>query len=171
MTAQSLLLGIHLINFVAIVINGKIFGMEDASEHRLMINNNARIADLSFGQKDIDINKEAKAVANDRLNRALLRLTLLTIFVQAIFIIVKYNQLPTQVPLFYSLPWGEKRLAYFKLLFLLPVFSLGILLINHIISSKIYNKERLLSRVSLAVALTSSLLSLITLTQILLVIS
>jgi len=47
---------------------------------------------------------------------------------------VFYRQLPPQVPLFYSLPWGERQLVSPSTLLFLPSLSLVILVINVLIS-------------------------------------
>lgn len=45
-------------------------------------------------------------------------------------IILTFNDLPLQVPLFYSLPWGDGQLASKQFLFILPLFSVIILIFN-----------------------------------------
>lgn len=52
------------------------------------------------------------------------------ITLQLLLIFFKFSQLPPQVPLFYSLPWGEARLASAASLFLLPTLSTTFLIVN-----------------------------------------
>ena len=100
-----------------------------------------------------------------------LRFGILLILIQTALLLINFKNLPSEVPLFYSLPWGEKRLVDTGFLFLLPSLSLFILLINFLISKKIYDKERLLSRISLFIALTFVVLTIITLFQIVFVLT
>ena len=60
--------------------------------------------------------------------------SLLFIVIMGGFFFIFYHQLPPQVPLFYSRPWGERQLVSpFTLLFL-PFLSLVMLIINILIS-------------------------------------
>lgn len=100
-----------------------------------------------------------------------LRLGVLLVIIQLITLILNFQSLPHEVPLFYSLPWGEKRLADVKLLFILPLLSFIVLVINSLVAKKLYDKERLLSRISLFIALAFTVLTIITLFQIVLAIT
>jgi hypothetical protein len=117
------------------------------------------------------INEMAAGFSKDTFIKLFLRLGLFLIFVQVAFLLINFNNLPSQVPLFYSLPWGEKRLASYKLLFILPVLSIIILVINYLISKRVYEKERLLSRISLMIGLINVVLSVIALFQIIIVVT
>lgn len=128
-----------------------------------------------FEYKEMELVLKNTAVVTGFRSDPLIKLTfragLFLILLQIVIILINFNNLPSVVPLFYSLPWGEKRLADSRFLFMLPSFSLLILFLNFIISKKVYDKERLLSRISLFVALTNIALSVITLFQIVIVIT
>jgi len=102
----------------------------------------------------------------EKTNSRIFRWTLLFIVVQFTFLIWKFNQLPNEVPLYYSLPWGESQLASASALFLLPTFSLLVLLINHLLAVAFLKITPLLSRLLIIMSLIFSLFSLITLLQI-----
>lgn len=57
-------------------------------------------------------------------------LNLILVFLTFGFLFSVSKSLPPQLPLFYSLPWGEKQLATKGLIFLLPIFSLAVFLVN-----------------------------------------
>ncbi len=64
------------------------------------------------------------------INRKLLVYSILLIIIQVVFITFYYDQLPRQVPLFYSRPWGKDQLVSSPYLYLLPITSFVILLLN-----------------------------------------
>jgi len=53
---------------------------------------------------------------------------------------VKWRALPPQIPLFYSRPWGEDQLAGKEMIFLIPITSFGISLINEILTKVFFKK-------------------------------
>lgn len=90
---------------------------------------------------------------------------LLLIF-QILFLIIVFKKLPDEVPIFYSLPWGDMRLGEVKFLFLLPLLSFIILVLNLLIAKKLYNQERLLSRIISTVTSVFVIFCVITLIQV-----
>lgn len=106
-----------------------------------------------------------------KINGEILRINLILIIIQLAFVFYKFNQLPKQVPLFYSLPFGEDQLASASQLFFIPIFSITIGLINTAISALFLHNKALLSRLLIIFSLIYSFLSLITLYQIITLIS
>lgn len=106
-----------------------------------------------------------------KINGQLLRFNILIIVIQLGFLFYKFNQLPQEVPLFYSLPFGEDQLASTSQLFFIPIFSITIGLINTVISSIFLDNKTLLSRLLIIFSLIYSFLSLVTLFQIINLIS
>lgn len=99
------------------------------------------------------------------------RLTILSIVLAICLIVWRWRYLPQDVPFWYSLPWGTERLANRLWLFLLPGGSTVIYLINTIISAY-QSKGYLLFIQMLALAsLLVSILSLITLMNIVFLVS
>jgi hypothetical protein len=102
----------------------------------------------------------------EKINNRVFRWNAIFITVQFALLIWKFNNLPDQVPLYYSLPWGESQLASASALFLLPIFSLLILLINHLLAAAFFKVIPLLSRLLILMSLIVSLFSFITLAKI-----
>ncbi|MFA6184684.1 MAG: hypothetical protein WCT51_04360 [Candidatus Shapirobacteria bacterium] len=107
----------------------------------------------------------------EKINSQFLRWNLFLIIFQIVILFFKFNNLPQQVPLYYSLPWGEEQLASTTSLFLLPTFSIIILLINNLIATFFFKSIPLFSRLLVFFSLVFSLLAAISLTRIILLIS
>lgn len=107
----------------------------------------------------------------EKINSQIFRWNIIFIVFQLAFLIYKFNDLPQQVPLFYSLPWGRNQLAYASSLFLLPTFSIIIGLINNLLAAFFFKLIPLFSRLLIIFSLLFSLLSSITLFQIITLIS
>lgn len=56
------------------------------------------------------------------------------------------NRLPHQLPLFYSLAWGENQLASTSQFLILPALSTSLTLINTIISTQLPDSQLLIKR-------------------------
>jgi len=93
------------------------------------------------------------------------------ILFQLIFLVSKFSHLPQQVPLFYSRPWGEARLAPISTLFLLPGFSIIILLVNHLLAAIFLKSISLFTYLSVVFSLLFSSFSLISIVKIVYLIS
>ena len=63
-------------------------------------------------------------------SRRLFLLALGLIVFQSLLIIFYLDSLPPQLPLFYSLPWGQSQLASPQYLYLLPLTSLIVLFVD-----------------------------------------
>lgn len=72
--------------------------------------------------------------------RTLGQLNIFLIASSIILIGLKWPNLPPQIPLFYSRPWGEEQLAPKLFLGLLPLVCLITLLINKILANLFTNK-------------------------------
>ncbi len=107
----------------------------------------------------------------EKVNRNLFRWNLLLIIFQLIFLLIKFNDLPQQVPLYYSLPWGEGQLASAASLFLLPTFSIMVLLLNNLIATFFLKTIPLFSYLLIIFSLFFSFLSTISLVKIISLIS
>lgn len=107
----------------------------------------------------------------EKINRIFLRWNLVLILFQISLIFFKFNDLPRQVPLYYSRPWGEEQLSSATSLFLLPTFSIIILIINNLIANLFLKSIPVLSRLLVIFSLIFSLLTLISLTKIIFLIS
>jgi hypothetical protein len=99
-------------------------------------------------------------------NSKIFRWNLIFITSQVVFLVWKFSNLPQQIPLYYSLPWGESQLASASSLFLLPTLSIVILLINHLFAISFSKKIPLLSHLLIFTSLIVSFFFLITLLKI-----
>ena len=105
-----------------------------------------------------------------KTNRRILRWNIFLILIQFIFLIYQFNNLPPQVPLFYSLPWGEAQLVPATYFFLLPVFSIIVLLLNSFLATIFNLNSELLSYLLNISSLLFSSLSLTALLKIIAII-
>lgn len=102
----------------------------------------------------------------EKINGQLLRWNIFIILLQLALLLFKFNNLPEQVPLYYSLPWGESQLASVSALFLLPTLSIVIMLLNNLLAALFLNTLKFLSQLLVVFALLFSVLAFITLFQI-----
>ena len=107
----------------------------------------------------------------EKINRNFLRWNLILIIIQISLIFFKFNDLPSQVPLYYSRPWGEGQLASTTSLFLLPTFSIIVLIINNLIANLLLKSIPMLSRLLVIFSLAFSLFTSISLAKIIFLIS
>jgi hypothetical protein len=47
----------------------------------------------------------------EKINAQVLRWNIFFVFLQLGLLVIKFNSLPPQVPLYFSLPWGDQRLT------------------------------------------------------------
>jgi hypothetical protein len=100
------------------------------------------------------------------INSRLLRFTILLFLSQVILIIWFYNQLPPEIPLFFSRPWGEAWLSSSSSIFILPLFSLVVLLINYSLALFYYQRKPIISQLLVVFAFVISLFSAISVLKI-----
>lgn len=98
--------------------------------------------------------------------------TFLLFFIVSILIIVfKWQKLPSEVPLYYSLPWGEEQLVTPLSLFILPLTSFFVFIFNFFLASIFLEKEPWLCRVLILTGIIFSFLSMFTLIKIIFLIT
>lgn len=107
----------------------------------------------------------------EKVNNHIFRWNVVFIIAQLAFLIFKFTNLPTKVPLYYSLPWGESQLASASALFILPSFSILLLLIDNLLATFFLKTIPLLSRTLVFISLVFSIFSFIALFQIINLIS
>jgi hypothetical protein len=57
------------------------------------------------------------------------------------------SNLPPQIPLFYSLPWGEEQLADLWVIFVLPFLMHLFIIVNHFIYKFMFKKDELVLKI------------------------
>ena len=98
----------------------------------------------------------------EKVNGTMFRWNLFLVVFQFSYVWYRYNDLPPEVPLFYSRPWGAEQLANSSLILLLPLLSLVIMLFNNLLAVFFLHSHSLLSRLLIITSLIFSALSLIT---------
>ena len=96
------------------------------------------------------------ALRSDKLIVYALLGTCIVLTVGFAVLFVSANNLPSFVPLYYSLPWGEERLVRASMLAILPGSALLLLAFNLFWMAFFYEKEPLLSKL---LAVTSGLIA------------
>lgn len=96
---------------------------------------------------------------------------ILIIFIQLAVILFFWRNLPPQVPLFYSRPWGKEQLASYLNLFLLPGFSVVFFILNNFLFSLFIKEEKIALKALSLASFAFSLFCLITLFKICLLIT
>lgn len=86
-----------------------------------------------------------------------------------LFILIFAKFLPPKLPLFYSLPWGEKQLVSRAQLLIIPATMTLVTLGNLIISWQLHHSQTLLKNILLISALLISLILTITFFKIVLI--
>ena len=84
---------------------------------------------------------------------------------------LKWQNLPPEVPLYYSLPWGEEQLTTPFSLLILPLSSFFIFLLNFFLASIFLEKEPWLLRILILTATIFSFLSTLALIKIIFLIT
>ncbi|MFH0863588.1 MAG: hypothetical protein V1858_00655 [Candidatus Gottesmanbacteria bacterium] len=103
--------------------------------------------------------------------RIVLLITLAIIIFSLVFLLFFWPKLPSEVPLFYSLPWGKEQLANTTYLFILPLGSILIGFINLSLAGICFNrKENLAAKTLVWAFLCWTLLATFTLIKIVLLI-
>jgi hypothetical protein len=96
----------------------------------------------------------------------LFRFNLFFLVTETIVIIWFFNQLPPQIPLFFSQNWGLDWLTSSTSIFLLPFFSLIAILVNYSLALYFHQKKLLLSQFLVVFSLIISIFSTISTIEI-----
>lgn len=80
----------------------------------------------------------------------------------SIIYLINIDFLPNQLPLFYSLPWGEKQLIQKSQFIILPSVIILVLLTNLVISWHLHRSQTLIKRILSVSSVVIGLLILIT---------
>lgn len=94
------------------------------------------------------------------------RYNIFLISLQFAYLFWMYPKLPNQIPLYLSQPWGESWLAPVSLIFILPSFSLIVIFLNSSIAMLIHHQWSLLAKLLLAFSLVFTIMSSVSLYQI-----
>lgn len=103
---------------------------------------------------------------SDNLLRIFLGLWFLPLIITLLYSVVFLGKLPDQVPLFYSRLWGEGQLANKNFILLPTLGSLLLGIFNFALSINFYSKDKIISYLLAGTATLISLLSSITIFNI-----
>jgi hypothetical protein len=107
----------------------------------------------------------------EKNNFTIFRFNLSLIAVQIIILIFKFNNLPPQIPFYFSLPWGESQLASSTNIIYLPIFSILITIINGFWAAMLVKTNPLFSKLLIVFSLIFSFFSLFSVSQIVFLVS
>jgi len=102
----------------------------------------------------------------DKINGQIFRWNIIFILCQIAILFVKFNSLPSQIPLFYSLPWGEQELAPASSILFLPALSLFFMLLNNLLAVFFLKSSQLFSRLLVIISLVCSVFATVAVFQI-----
>jgi len=86
-------------------------------------------------------------ISSDKLVLYVFIFSILSVLAQSEVILINWGQLPPEVPIFYSRPWGELMLASPRFLWILPVITAVFVFINYFIALFIIRSQYFLNRV------------------------
>lgn len=84
-----------------------------------------------------------------------------------VLLFINLGGLPPQLPLFYSLPWGQDQLATLAQFVILPAIIILVSLVNLFITWQLHTSQLVLKRILYTSSITTALLILITTLKIL----
>ncbi len=77
-----------------------------------------------------NISATAEELVPDKMGRTSYMITLLIAFIMTSIITLLLRRLPVTIPLFFTLPWGDSRLAPQLFLYILPAITIVLVVIN-----------------------------------------
>lgn len=86
------------------------------------------------------------------------KLMFFSLVLMLIIFFIKFNQLPPQIPLFYSYLEGDNQIADLFMIFLLPLFSLLLISVNNLIYKIWFNNNFFVSKVVYYINITTIIL-------------
>ena len=97
-------------------------------------------------KQTFNIGKTAEELVPDTGNRTVYFFAIVLSLSMAAGIALLWTRLPTAVPLFFTQPWGQERLAAEPLIFLLPAVAVATVVVNIFLSSISRSTSPLLPR-------------------------
>ena len=107
----------------------------------------------------------------EKNNFTIFRWNLLLLVDQFVILIFKFGDLPPQIPLYFSLPWGESQLSPSIHIIYLPIFSVMVTLINSFWAAMLVKTNPLFSKLLIIFSLIFSFFISLALFQIVFLVS
>lgn len=102
---------------------------------------------MTHNKQTFSIRETAEILVPDTLARSGYAIGLVLSLVMVAIISGILSRLPIVVPLYFTLPWGEARLASKFMLYILPGLSLGFMMLNLVVGRILRHLSPLLPRV------------------------
>lgn len=102
-----------------------------------------------------------KVLRSDKILFRFFWITLFLVILSIIWTLIKYRDLPPIVPVFNQLPWGDERLAPTFGIFFPHLTVILVLITNTFVSTYIYERSPLISRMLSVTTFLVSLLGLL----------
>lgn len=99
--------------------------------------------------------------SQDRYYLASSIFTLISVIIILSLYLVSVNVLPTRLPLFYSLPWGQSELTNKSSLLILPAIITSVALMNMLLAWQLHSSQYVLKRILLMSTILIDLIILI----------
>ncbi len=113
-----------------------------------------------------EVKEQSEVIWRDQVCGTAARFTLLCLGLGLVFWLWQYHNLPPQVPLFYSRPWGEVQLVPPLALAILPGGTIIILMINSFLGGLVFSIDKLMARILLIAAAMGGFLATLALVKI-----
>lgn len=110
-----------------------------------------------------NIRATAEILVPDKTARAGYVYTMMVILLMIVLITAFLSKLGPEVPLYFTLPWGEARLAPKQMLYIVPALTMGFLMINLSMARAVRHLSPLLPKVLSVSTLVVALMLLIAL--------
>jgi len=85
---------------------------------------------MTKNKQTFSIRETAEILVPDKFGRTSYLIALSVCIVMILIIVALYQRVPINVPMFFTLPWGEARLAPRIVLYLLPLTAILCLVLN-----------------------------------------
>ena len=93
-----------------------------------------------------DLKDRPTGMFADKLLFFIFLFCMLSTLLQSLLILTSFSKLPPEIPLFYSKTWGAQMLAPKLYIWILPAITLGIYLLNMLVSRFLLFKDEFLKR-------------------------
>ncbi len=107
--------------------------------------------------KFFTIDKDSLLLNQSDLIKKSYRISWIILGIDLLIIGLLWNSLPTKIPLWYSLPWGESRLANKALLSLLPIIGLLFSWFNLSLGYLLDKEDEFLNKIMAIVSVVESM--------------
>jgi hypothetical protein len=113
-----------------------------------------------------NVRQEWEEVDADKITKIVFLISAVIYLLTLGFFLYNRRLLPPELPIFYSKPWGQERLAGSDAVWIPVVIGLVLLIINGFLSLKVFAKEKFLQKIIAWTNLTTTAMISVTLLKI-----